>query len=66
MQASTGDQLVVKSRHVGDPDREALVLEVHGQNGAAPYKVRWSDGHESVFFPSSDCSIKQSPGERKV
>ena len=63
MHASVGDQLVVKSRHVGNPDRDALVLEVRGQNGAAPYKVRWNDGHQSLFFPASDCSIKQSHGE---
>lgn len=63
MQASIGDQLVVKSHHVGDPNRDALVLEVRGRNGAAPYKVRWSDGHESLFFPSSDCALKQPSGE---
>jgi Domain of unknown function (DUF1918) len=57
MEARVGDRLVVKSHHVGEADREAMVLEVHGQNGAAPYKVKWSDGHESVFFPSSDCSV---------
>ena len=60
MEVSVGDRLVVKSHHVGEPDREAVVLEVHGRNGAAPYKVRWTDGHESVFFPSSDCDVKQS------
>jgi Domain of unknown function (DUF1918) len=57
MEAKVGDRLVVKSHHVGDPNREAVVLEVHGQHGAAPYTVRWNDGHESVFFPSSDCSV---------
>lgn len=58
MEASVGDQLVVRSHHVGEPDREALVLECHGSNGAPPYVVRWSDGHESVFFPSADTLIE--------
>ena len=66
MEARVGDELVVKSNQVGNPDREAVVLEVHGQKGAARYKVRWSDGHESLFFPSSDCALKQPPGERKA
>ena len=66
MEASVGDRLVVKSQHVGGPDRDAVVLEVRGQKGAAPFKVRWSDGHESLFFPSSDCSITQPSGETKV
>lgn len=64
MEANVGDRLVVKSHHVGDPDREAVVLEVQGRNGQAPYKVRWNDGHESVFFPSSDCAVQQSQKKR--
>ena len=40
MQASVGDRLVVKGRHIGDPGREAVVVEVHGQDGAPPYLVR--------------------------
>jgi hypothetical protein len=61
MQASIGDRLVVKGHHIGDPDRNAVVLEVHGQNGAPPYLVRWTDGHESVFIPSSDARVEHHP-----
>lgn len=65
MHATVGDRLVIKSHHVGDRDREALVLEVHGPNGTAPYKVRWSDGQESLFFPSSDCSVSKARADEK-
>lgn len=58
MRATVNDRLIVRGHHVGDPDREAVVLEVHGRDGAPPYLVRWSDGHESVFFPSSDTAIE--------
>ena len=61
MHANIGDRLVVKGRHIGDPDRDAVVLEVHGQNGAPPYLVRWSDGHDSVFVPSSDAIVEHQP-----
>ena len=61
MQADVGDRLVVKGHHIGDPDREAVVLEVHGQGGAPPFLVRWSDGHESVFVPSSDTTVEHRP-----
>jgi hypothetical protein len=61
MQASIGDRLVVKGHHIGDLDRDAVVLEVHGHNGAPPYLVRWSDGHESVFVPSSDATVEHHP-----
>jgi len=53
MKAQAGDELVVKGRHVGDPDRTGVIIEVIGQAGGPPYLVRWSDGHESSFFPTS-------------
>ena len=62
MQANVGDELVIKGRHVGDADRKAVIIEVHGEDGAPPYRVRWSDGHDSVFFPSSDTIVEHHPG----
>ena len=53
MKAQVGDELVVKGRHVGDPDRTGVIIEVIGQAGGPPYLVRWSNGHESSFFPTS-------------
>lgn len=58
MRANAGDELVIKGHHVGDADRKAVIMEVHGGDGAPPYRVRWSDGHESVFFPSSDAVVE--------
>jgi hypothetical protein len=53
MHARAGDELVVDSTEVGVPPRSGLILEVRDTDGAEHYLVRWSDGHESVFFPSS-------------
>jgi hypothetical protein len=60
MQASVGDQLVVESRTVDTPRREGEILEVHGEGGAPPYVVRWSDGHEGLVFPGPDAHIVTS------
>lgn len=58
MQARTGDRIVVESAHVGQPRREGEVLEVvHGAGDSEHYRVRWDDGHESIYFPSSDCRV---------
>ncbi len=57
MEASVGDQLVVESRTVDTPRREGEILEVHGEDGAPPYVVRWSDGHEGLVFPGPDAHI---------
>ena len=61
MHAVIGDELIVKGRHVGDVDREGVVLAVHGEGGAPPYLVRWKDGHESLFTPSSDTVVEHLP-----
>jgi len=62
MKASIGDRLVIKGHHVGEPDRDAEILEVHGDGGSPPYLVRWDeDGHEGLFFPGSDAVIEHLP-----
>jgi hypothetical protein len=43
MRANVGDRIVIKGHHVGEPDRDAEILEVHGEEEAPPYVVRWSD-----------------------
>ena len=59
MHASVGDRMVIKGHRVGEPDRDAEILEVHGQDGTPPYVVRWSDdGHEGLFFPGSDAVVE--------
>jgi hypothetical protein len=52
MQGKVGDRIVVESETVGTPTREGEVLEVIEGSVSVRYRVRWSDGHESVFTPS--------------
>jgi Domain of unknown function (DUF1918) len=61
MEAQVGDELIVKGLHVGNPDRRGVITEVRGKEGGPPYLVRWSDGHESSFFPSSDTVVEHVP-----
>lgn len=58
MKAKTGDRLVVRSPQVGQPDRDAEIIEVRGPDGNPPFVVRWSDGHEGLFFPGADASVR--------
>ena len=37
MRANVGDRIVIKGHHVGEPDRDAEILEVHGEGGVPPY-----------------------------
>jgi Domain of unknown function (DUF1918) len=58
VKAEVGDKIVVKGHHVGEPERDAVVVEVRGPDGQPPYLVRWADdGHEGLFFPGTDATI---------
>ena len=57
MHATVGETLILKSHHVGEPDRSGEILEVRGDRGGPPYLVRFDDGHEGLVFPGSDAVI---------
>jgi hypothetical protein len=52
MEGKRGDRIIVESRQVGTPSREGEILEVIEGAFRVAYRVRWTDGHESVFTPS--------------
>ncbi|MFI5227245.1 MAG: DUF1918 domain-containing protein [Candidatus Limnocylindrales bacterium] len=51
MTAKIGDRIVVESERVGTSAREGEILEVVESGGVVRYRVRWADGHESLFQP---------------
>jgi Ala-tRNA(Pro) deacylase len=50
----------VNGRRVGDKQRTGEILEVLGTPGHAHYRVRWDDGHESLFYPAGDTRVRSS------
>jgi hypothetical protein len=51
---------VIRGHHLGEPDRDGEILEVLGQDGAPPYRVRWEDsGQVSELFPGSDAYVRR-------
>lgn len=59
MFAAVGDRLVVHSKHLGGPVRDAEILEVRHTDGSPPYLVRWSDtGQEGLVYPGSDAEVQ--------
>ncbi len=59
MQAQVGDRLVIKGHYVGEPDRDAQILEVRGPDGTPPFVVQWEeDGRIGTFFPGRDAVIQ--------
>ncbi len=56
--AHAGDLVVVDGHRVGEGRRTGQIVEVLGEAGHQHYRVRWEDGHESVFYPSSDTIVR--------
>ena len=63
MKALVGDRIEVRGAHVGEGRRQGEVVEVRGADGEPPYLVRWSDGHQGLFFPGLDASIDHTGAE---
>jgi Domain of unknown function (DUF1918) len=61
MRAAIGDRLHVHSRSVGGTPQLAEVIEVQGDDGAPPFRVRYPDGHEAIVFPGPDCTVEHTP-----
>ncbi|HEY1366452.1 MAG TPA: DUF1918 domain-containing protein [Gaiellaceae bacterium] len=61
VQVSRGDVIEVTGRRVGETRRSGEILEVLGTPEHPHYRVRWDDGHESVFYPGSDSTIRTAP-----
>jgi hypothetical protein len=62
MHAKIGDEILVDALHTGGVPRRGEVLEVLDEGGTVHYRVRWEDGHESLYFPGSDAHV--TPGKR--
>jgi hypothetical protein len=62
MKAQVGDRIILAGTRVDDPVRDGEVLEVRGTDGAAPYTVRWSDGHTGLVYPGPGAVMRVESG----
>ena len=58
MKAKVGDRLVTEGAHVDAPRRVGHIVELTHPDGSPPYMVRWQDGHETLYYPSSDSHVE--------
>jgi hypothetical protein len=65
MTGKVGDHILVESETVGTPAREGEILEVIEGEVRLRYRVRWNDGHESLFTPSGGAATVV-PKKRRV
>jgi hypothetical protein len=53
----------IHGHRVGEKSRTGEILEVLGTPGHEHFRVRWDDGRESVYYPSTDAIVR--PGLRR-
>jgi hypothetical protein len=58
MDAVTGDRFIIEANRVGQARRTGEVMEVLGSSPRQQFRVRWDDGHESIYIPSSGCAVE--------
>lgn len=62
MRFNAGDRIEVTNNTLGAAARQGQVLETSVNGGL---RVRWSDGHESMFMPGSNCRVITGMGEEQ-
>ena len=62
--ARPGDEIVIAGHSVGTAARTAVILEILGDAGHERFRVRWEDGHESIFFPADDAIVRRPASKR--
>jgi hypothetical protein len=62
MIAKPGDEIVVDPLHAGEPKREGEILEVETRDNVVRYRVRWDEGHETIFFPGPTAHVVNLSG----
>lgn len=60
MEAQPGDLIVVESERVAQPGRRGVIEEVLKEEPPR-YRVRWDDGHTSLFVPAAGAARIETP-----
>jgi len=63
--ARKGDLIIVNPPRVGGPPRQGEIIEVIEGNLRVRYRVRWNDGHESLFAPGAGAARIEPVRSRK-
>ena len=58
-----GDRVVVESESTERPARAGVIEEVVREPPRPRYRIRWDDGHESVYTPAAGALRKAAPAK---
>jgi Domain of unknown function (DUF1918) len=53
MELKVGDRVEAESESTERPPRAGVVAEVLQEGVSSRYRIRWDDGHESIYTPAA-------------
>jgi Domain of unknown function (DUF1918) len=53
MHLNAGTRVAVESESTERPARTGVIEEVLRESPSARYRIRWDDGHESIYTPAA-------------
>ena len=53
MQFQVGDPVMAEAESTNRMPRRGIIEEVLGSEAHTRYRIRWDDGHESIYTPSA-------------
>ena len=63
MELKVGDRVKVESESTERPPRTGVIEEVVREPPSARYRIRWDDGHESIYTPSAGALQPAEPSK---
>ena len=66
MALKVGDNVEEQARSTASAGRIGMIEEVVRGDPSPRYRIRWDDGHESVYTPAAGCLHKVSQAQRRT
>jgi hypothetical protein len=64
MELKVGDRVIVESESTERPPRMGVIEEVVRGAPSPRYRIRWDDGHESIYTPAAGALRPAAPAEK--
>jgi hypothetical protein len=64
MKLEVGNRVKVEAESTGQTPRTGVVEEVVDEPPTPRYRIRWDDGHESIYAPAAGAVSRTEPTEK--
>ena len=61
MTLQAGERVIAESESTSRPHRAGVIEEVMRDEPSPRYRIRWDDGHESIYTPAAGALRREEP-----